>query len=140
MKAFKDLKAPYAGEARVIRTYLDTGHILAGGIGREQGRYHYWVGLWSAARGGSPDRLYEGHTYFPATLSFSPDRAFVASADILGEYPRLGGPDGPGPVPLQRRGTPGLQGRLRHLGAEPGVRHEELRRRSLHVQPVRRAG
>ena len=62
VNAFKDLKVPYSGKARVLRTYLDTGHILAGGVGREPGRYHYWVGLWSAARGDRPDPARPGNT------------------------------------------------------------------------------
>lgn len=85
VQALSQLQMPPGAVEGKGRTYLDTGHMLECGLAEGQGsRKRYWVGLWSAATGGQPQQLYEGHHYVPTALALSPDRTLVASGDFLG--------------------------------------------------------
>ncbi len=79
-------QSPFGGKNTATgQRYLDSGHLVLGGMGTKDGLDHYYVAVWQAKHGKQPVRVYEDHTYFPTAVALSPDRSLVASGDVLGE-------------------------------------------------------
>ncbi len=77
-------------DPRVVDLKLESDLWAASGIGKDQGRNKFWVGVWPARQReatpvADPRLIYDGHRWQVRSIDLSPKLGLAASVDMFGE-------------------------------------------------------